>query len=492
MEDIFEIIKNKADKMENLSEGNVKVLLIFNRFLNHVGYDTDNFIFEDNYCNRHIDISSHFVNENGLIVVEAKALKYENKDLEITYRDKKQLIDYLNGRKEKTVWGILSNGIEYYLFNNDIPGSVEDKIVCHISVNKKTDLRYLPLFSYENLFVNKTSSFFADIARFKKHWKEKGYKNSSYEMYRSTLNGFFEFYSQTHRYFSFGKVDKECLSDITINDFTAYLSNKDANNSKRKKKMSPITFRNNYRHIKAFFDILMEKGYIYRHNFTCSEKEVLDSFEKKNQIQYTYSLDADEYQILLEHLYKGRNGLRNIAVFMLCSSYGLKRSEIIKLTWDSIDFNKNIIKVNGCKHKMTELMRYCIQHLHDERKRQRLKCNEVFTNNQPKGGKGLSEGAINDIFYSLRTIDAPTHNFQWLCPEKARECLVRSMFECGYSLEQIVFYTGIDLQSVTRCIPYETVIAVGEKRFEKQNKKPVHPFQNAIDKFYQQITGSTS
>lgn len=133
---------------------------------------------------------------------------------------------------------------------------------------------------------------------------------------------------------------------------------------------------------------------------------------------------------------------------------------------------------------MTELMSHCLQTLHKEKTKQRFKCNEVFVNHYTKGGKGLSENAINDIFYGLRKINNPNHDLSWLCPEKVRECLIRSMFECGYSIESIVYYTGLDTASVSSCLTYDRIVAVGEKRFGKSYKQPKHPFQEVVDNFY--------
>lgn len=480
MQDFFEEIKSKINTLPSPKEENVKNHIVVPHFLQKLGYTAGTFDFEKKVYD---DLSDITYLENGkpLMVIETKGLY--NK---ITNGDGKQLIDYLISRETRTVWGLLSNGIEYYLFNDDIPGLIDDKIVFHISINQKSDQRYLKYFSYENIFVNKTTNFFANITRFEMYWRNAGYNENSLKMYRSTLYNFFEFYSQNHDYSSFGKSDIECLCQIQIDDFFAFIrkKNEDLSQKRCNKDRSYQTLTNNYRHLRTFFETLKVHGDIPHHNFIYSETDVLKAFRNKISPKDKHIIDAEAYQLILEHLSKGRNSSRNIAIFMFCSYYGMKRSTVNKLTWDSINFGKNTITVEKRKYKMTELMSYCLQNLYKERRKQRLKCNEVFTNPYIKGGKRLSEGAINDIFYSLRKINAPNCNLEWLCPEKVRECLIQNMFECGYSMESIVYFTGLDVSSVANCISYNRIIDIGKNRLEKPRKHLKHPFQDVVDSFF--------
>lgn len=485
MKEIFEQIKIRMNELTILTEENIKNHVVVPIFLQGLGYNTRKLSYEVNVCDGRSDIT-YVENGKPLLIIETKGLGQKNKELKITDKDKKQLIDYLVGRREKIVWGILTNGTDYYLFNNDIQGSIDDKIVFHISINQKSDWRYLKYFSRENIFVNKSSNYFADIARFRMYWNNSDNKKSSFDVYRSTLHNFFEFYSQDHPYSSLGKVDSECLCHIQIKDFFAFIRKMNECPPKRRKNMERTycTVENNYNHLKAFFETLKDYGDIPRHNFTYSEKEVLKAFKDKNSSKKQHILDNSTYQIILEEFFKGQNSYRNIAIFLLCSYYGLKRSAIKKLTWDSINFSKNTITVENRVYKMTKLIGHCLQCLYKERTIHHLKCNEVFASPYTKGSKGLSETTINRIFTDLRKTSDSSHNWEWLCPEKARECLIQNMFECGYSIEGIVYYTGLDTASIASCLTYDRIVAIGKKRLAKPETHPKHPFQDVVDSFY--------
>ena len=488
MQDIFEEIKVQLSELASYKEENIKNEIVVPLFRQELNYIKGKLDYETKVYDGLSDVT-YLEDNKPLVVIETKGLGIKNKELRITDNDMMQLIKYLINREARTVWGILSNGTDYYLFNDDIKGLIKDKIVFHLSVYQKSDQRYFKYFSYDNIFVNKTTSYFAYIARFKMYWKEEGHSESSFKMYQSTLFNFFDYYSQTHKNSFSGKTDEECLCQIQIDDFILFSQkmNEKLYNRHQSRERSYQTLTNNYWHLKTFFETLKIRGDIPHHNFVRSKEEVLEDFRDKASPKDKHILDTETYQIILEHLYNGQNSLRNIAIFLMCSYYGLKRSEVNKLTWDSINLNRKTISVVNRKYKMTELMHYCLQTLFKERTKQRIKCNEVFVNCHVKGGKGLSEVAINDIFYSMRKINDPNHDLKWLCPEKVRESLIQAMFECGYSIESIVCYTGLDMSSISNSISYDKIVEIGKKRLDTPCKKLIHPFQNVVDNFYKQI-----
>lgn len=274
MQEIFEQIKTRMSELRSYTEENIKNHVVVPIFLQGLGYNTRELYYEEKAFDGRCDIT-YFEKSKPIIIVETKGLGQKNKELKITDKDKKQLIDYLMGYEERIVWGILTNGFDYYLLNNDIQGLINDKIVFHLSVNQKSSWRYLKYFSYENIFESKVSNFFADVARFKMYWSNSDKKESSFNSYRSTLNNFFEFYSLNHQYSSFGKVDSECLCQIKLDDFFAFSQKMNECPSKKRQnaERTYITLGNNYNHIKAFFETLKDYGYIPHHNFTYSEKK---------------------------------------------------------------------------------------------------------------------------------------------------------------------------------------------------------------------------
>ena len=113
------LIKNLRQKLKMLqnkteSEENLKIH-ITTWVLGELGYDANDFDYEYKLCRRgkdwHADI--YIPVGNSAIFVETK--KYsKNLDEE----DVRQLIEYLS--MNSVLWGILTNGRQYYLINNSI------------------------------------------------------------------------------------------------------------------------------------------------------------------------------------------------------------------------------------------------------------------------------------------------------------------------------------------------------------------------------------
>lgn len=490
MKELVEKLKNRMGELQpHVTEEDIKVHIVFDILLKGLGYENKKLHFENSIYDERSDIT-YFEDGEPIIVIETKGFNKRNKDSStLKNEDKKQLIDYLTTHEKRTVWGILTNGVEYYLFNNNIQGTIQDKIVFHFFLNDKKAHMYFRYLSYESIFKNKTTNPYVDIARYEMYWNRAGNKSSSFVGHKSTLNKFFGFYLPNRKFSSLDKVDSEYLSQITVDDFFSFIQYKNKNPSKNTKNesLSYITIINNYRHIKGFLDSLKANGRISHHCFIHSEKEIIKVLEVKNSTENKNTLDNTKYQAILEHLLKGQNHYRNIAIFLLCSYYGLKRSIISKLTWDSINFGKKTITIESRTYKMTKLIHYCLQSLNNEKTKQRLKCDAVFINSHIKGGKRVCENTINDIFYGLRKIDK---DLKWLCPIRVRECLIQNMFECGYSIEQIIFYTGLEPSSITKYIPLEKIVALGKERFIKCNTHPVHPFQDVVNNFFDKNIGN--
>ena len=62
------------------------------------------------------------------------------------------------------------------------------------------------------------------------------------------------------------------------------------------------------------------------------------------------------------------------------------------------------------------------------------------------------------------------------------------MFSAGFSIEQTVAYTGIDIGSIKNYISQETIISEGKKRIKNGYAKVKHPYAKAVERFYNKIT----
>ena len=108
----------------------------------------------------------------------------------------------------------------------------------------------------------------------------------------------------------------------------------------------------------------------------------------------------------------------------------------------------------------------------------------TFSNNK---FRKANSSTINAIFNNFENIDKNDSIWRSFSPQYARECLIRTMFESGYSLEQIAAYIGVDVTRIISSIPNEIIISEGKKRLNKGNKQDTHPYNAIVEVFYNKI-----
>lgn len=487
MQEIIKSIRHRFSELTCLKEENIKIHIVLELFLNKLGFNPKYWVYEDSVSKDRADMT-YRINEKAVFLVETKGLSKSAKmsDLELTLDDRKQITEYLNSHQDNIVWGLLTNGKRYILFNNNIKGGIDDKIVFDISVDNKKDQNFIKYFSYENLFVTKNTTFFADIAQFKYYRKNTDVKKSSWNVYKSTLFNFFDYYAANHQYRSMTSNLRECLTRITVEDFLSYMNGKTQVVSKKSGKAvtSKQTIQNNYSYLAAFFGTLKEMGDISEHSFKYSRERSLSDYENTPKIKSKNYLSIDRYEKILNHIFEDKNNYRNMIIFLLCSYYGFERSEVNELVWSNVDTSKEKITVNGRSYKMDILLKTCLEKLYCEKIKSKSKNNYVITTYNNKRIRKANTSTINAVFDSFKNIDGDYTTWCDFSPQYTRECLIRTMFESGYSLEQLSAYIGVDITRIISCIPSDIIALEGRKRLNKGNKQVVHPYKDVVETFY--------
>lgn len=487
MQDIIKNIRHRFPELSNLKEENIKIHIVLELFLNKLGFNPKYWVYEDPVGKDRADMT-YRMNEKAIFLVETKGLSKSEKisDLELIFDDKKQVTEYLNSHPDNIAWGLLTNGRRYILFNNNIKGNIDDKIVFDISVDKPKDQLYLKYFSYENLFINKNTTFFADIAQFKAYRKNAAGKISSWDVYKSTLFIFFDYYSANHQYRSISPNARECLTRITVEDFLSYMNGKTQEKSKKSGKIvsSKQTIQNNYSYLAAFFNTLKEMGDIPEHSFKYGREQSLSVYDDTPKIKSENHLTVDRYEKILNHIFLDKNNYRNMTIFLLCAYYGFERSEVNELIWDEIDITKEQITLNDRSYKMDKLLKMCLEKIYAEKTRLKSKHNYVITTYSNKKFRKANSSTINAVFDSFENIDINDTTWCDFSPQYTRECLIRTMFINGYSLEQLAAYIGVDVTRIISYIPSEIIASEGRKRLNNGNKHVVHPYKAVVEEFY--------
>lgn len=489
MKELIKAIKVKMSELPSLTEENIKTHVVVDLFLNSLGYDPQKWDYECCATSGRADL---IYKENGkaILAVETKGLSQSvrNPNIDITEQDINQLLGYLNDHD--VIWGMLSNGRRYILLNNTIINQNMDKIVLDISIDRPSDSGYLKYFSYEKIFKDKTTFYFADIAQFKAFRRMENANSESWAVYKSALFGFFDYYSANHPYQSVGRNDRKCLENVGVYDVRSYIeTKKKATSANGRSVCSKRTIKNAYSYISSFFYKMKEMGMISRHGFEDGRDESLAIYEETPKIKAENHMSIERFEKAMEYLYKDKSNGRNLTVFLLCAYYGFERSEVSNIKWDNIDLNKGIISFNNREYRMIPLIKTLLTELDQSRRKNKSKLEYIIATTD-KSNKLVrpTVGTVNGIFNSLVNIDKSDAAWTYFCPQYVRECLIQSMFKNGYSIEQIAAYVGVDAARIISTISTESIVKEGRKRLKKGNAAvAMHPFEKATERFYSKI-----
>ena len=159
------------------------------------------------------------------------------------------------------------------------------------------------------------------------------------------------------------------------------------------------------------------------------------------------------------------------------------------MKWENIDFKNGTLKITNRSFKMCDLIELCFRKIEVQKKQDKNKLAYVFTSSKSKQFKKVNESTINDIFNKIANIDVNNEMWKFYSPQYVRECLVAHMFDAGYSLEQIMYYVGLDSNKISNYISHDKIIAEGKKRIKNGMKSAIiHPFQYVVDEFYKAIS----
>lgn len=465
MKDIIEKIKDEFNRIkDSRQEANLQHYVIINTFLKYSGYDMKHLNMGKRIVKGFCDIYVPTVGEEALII----EVKNGKKPLEV--KDISQAINY--AEEEQQRFSILTNGYEYVLLDRNIdanPKNHENKLESYIvfwfnifnpRIKGLTELKFFKYLSFENLYENKTTHFYADIARYREWKLEQGMKATSWTAYRCTLYQFFDLYAQENNYKTkYESNGKKCYEKLDIDDFNKFISE-----CKRHKRNSSIkTIENNFSHIYNMLRELQKHGRINHIILSDSRMLNLSEYEKTEKKKIPTTIKKEDIQLVINFYEKGKDAYRNIVAFLLTISLGLERSQLMELKWGNLDkCLKNII-IDDRKIEVCALLHKYLLLLDREVKAKKSKSQYILQNYSNGKYIKMSESGINEIFDKLKKM---TNDSKWkdYSPKYLRGCLILSLFEADYPLEEILYITGIDLKNISNYITMSQIL-------EKNNKK---------------------
>lgn len=438
---------------ENSSEEEIKVHVIVNTFLPQLNYNSEKCNFEKNMGNGFCDIFVP-INEDTVLPIEVKRANENLKEKDIG-----QIKKYATQLGQE--YAILTNGQEYMLLNFNIrsrpviEGNIlKSYIVFKFNIFKSkgkdiTPLRFFEYLSLEKLFKTKLTHFFSDISQYGIWKMDEKISDVSWWAYRSTLYNFYDFVANKYK-----KYEMTYLR-LTEEDFHEFI----VCCKRHSGETSIKTIENNYTHIFDMLSFLKENGKIPHHNFNAKRKEGVAKFSETVKKKTPTIITGNGIQEVVKMYEDKRNANRNIVAFLMCATMGMERSEVIKVTWEQFDKKFQYIYLYGRKIEIHNMLRKYLLLLNKEQGR---KNGYIFVSRYKGKCKQLNDGAINEALDQLRSIE----EFGKECsPQFLRSCLILTMFYYGYTLEDIMFVTNIEMKNLANYITKDMII----KRKRKVN-----------------------
>jgi integrase/recombinase XerD len=465
----IDFLKQMYNKFKETNEENIKIHVVAN-FLEMMGYDRAEFYYEHSMYHKdgRADIAAK-IDDVTFLYVEVKTAGNN-----LSNKEQSQLAQYLHNRGLS--WGILTNGKRFILFNDSITSPpnqdrdlMNDKVVFDIDLYNKRQNDKIIYFSKGNMFDYQITNYFRDIAQFKAIKYPDG--GSSWKQYKGTLNRFFKYYANTQKRY-------RALEQIRIDEFEDFLKyvieSQNAKESKKKMKSSD-TIESKYAHMRSFFNVLKVRS----HGFDMEVNEFIKrmNFKEKESIDEEI-LSEKNIELLMDFCdeTKGYNAVRDKVIFLLCLCFGLERSTLLKLTFNSIKSNKLIIgnRVLDLPDKILNLL----NELKTEHEKNKIKINYLFCSKYESRYKQPNESTINYVFAKFEKIDKNNPLWKNLSPTYIRTYLIKHLFKNNYSIEEIVYLTGIELPNLSKSITYDEILEHVKHRNKKDIK--VHPFHKFL------------
>ena len=453
------------------NEDDVRLHVIINTFMGYCGYDVKKCRLEHSIVKGFCDVYVPAIGEKALII----EVKNGNRPIEV--KDIEQVRTYAGSKGQR--FGLLTNGYEYVLLDFSIEtipkieGNVlESYIVFWFDIFKvrtkgRTELRYFKYLSFENLYNNQSTYFFCDVAQYKVWKYEQEIKDVSWNSYRCTLFQFYDFIApKVLAKKNYEQVGKRFYETLDMEQFDMFISECKRNG----KDTSTKTLNNNHTHIYNMLYELEKHERIRFISISDSRKENLIVYEETEDKRSVTELNTEDIQVILDFLKTKRNSNRDIVIFLLEITLGLERSQLLELNWDVFDKSFNYISLEGRKIELCPILQEYLIKLNKEAKRAKIKSQKIFQVFYDGEYRPMREWNINDVFNNFVQI---TSDEKWkdYSPKFVRKSLIRTMFFAGYSLEDIMYITGIDINNISKYIKMNELL---QRRSKKINWKQLY------------------
>lgn len=281
----------------------------------------------------------------------------------------------------------------------------------------------------------------------------------TYPQYISTLEAFFYSYANP------SCTTQRSYKNVSTQDISKFLDEKqhaiDLHSGRKINKKTSLN--NSYSHISSFYKFLFEQGEITEIPIETKRKAALNHYPNMPLNRHTADIKPTDIESMINTLRNSRNPQRNITIFSLCAYLGISRNDIYNLNWNCVfeyDAEYPHIVIEGREIPLCNLLIKNFSYLRNKRNINTHTLEEipVFVSGKSNSNR-LSESAINDIFDIFKK-NSTEENDKWakMCPQLLRFSLIEKLFHFKFSLEDIIYITGIDISNIGNYIPYAEII----------------------------------
>lgn len=464
MDEIVKTLRKEFKNIQNdANEGTVRLQVVCNCFLPCFGYDITKVREEAPMGKGFCDLFVQIDGENALIV----EVKNGKSDLKST--DIEQVKRYADSKRQR--FAILTNGYEYVLLDFKIESKPRlnghaymTYVVFWFNIFKAkgeglTELRYLKYLEMKNIYINQKTQFFCDVAQYREWKLAQGITQVSWNTYRCTLYQFFDYYSRKVSY-------KKTYEKIDMDVFDGFIKER-----KREKQNSSIkTIEGNLTHLYNMLSEMKKHKKIEYISLSDSRKENLIDYKKTEARKTHTSIKADDVKDIVNFIKTRKNAHRDLVIFLLTVTLGLERSQLLNLQWDNFGEGYRYIRIDDRRIELPKILQECLAVLNADLKKARVKSMKLFHLSESYKYREMKEWNINDVFNNFEQI-ASDEKWKDYSPKFVRNCLIKTMYSSGYSLEDIMYITGIEFNNISKLITEEEML---QHRSKKINWKPLY------------------
>lgn len=415
-------------------------------------------------------------NTGKSVVVEIKKVSESLRVL----KNINQICDYLY--RLNLTWGILTNGYEWMLINNqiDIPseGNIFQKVVFHIDLRKwksmgKSNPQNLIYFSYPYLYEYEYSKYHEVISQCKVYVYEKNRAQSTWEQYENNVSQLVRYLIAKHPEYYY---PLENIQPYQFLDFLKWCATTQSESTRGKNTikhgLSEESIKNYYRFIRSFYSALSEKGYFNNNPLNNISLEEIKTKMGDLILEKAKSLRLDNLnQIVeqtLERLGTSREPLRNRLILLL-ALYGLDRNEISKL--EVSDYDGKHIYIDDTKKPrripLTQKMTAYIHNLLELKKEKKINSKWLIY----KGtGEKLTPSYISEIINdALKSVSDVTL-------EELQQYTIKKILLDTKDIISLQYLTGLDINRLGSLLEWTDI----EKFANCDKLMKKHPFHDLI------------